>query len=525
MKVSSIVAILLGKANRLDELIRRGGVPKKDVNPSGSYAHAEGSGTVASGGNSHAEGTTTTASGAQSHAEGLSTVASGLTSHAEGVSSVASGPGAHAEGNGNKASGWYSHAEGENNAALERCSHVEGIGNSAHVIGAHVEGGGNIVSGFQQPSADHDFIHVGGVNSKPLSAQDRATTVTIGDKEYHVGGLLEVIGNGTSSEARSNARTLDFEGNEYLAGGLQLGTGPLKVGDSYMTATRFDAIARSVTGRVQSLDGTELAAGEVVEAVGTPIYVSDVSQYSTYGITETGWYIFARVTAPPGAKVVSAPTVTGADGKITKSRTGYVDLAIRFGTAATSKRVTIRWADGYEDAAVIKATDLAIRNLDYMVTFYVYDADEFATWEYALTTDTTFSATHAYYTKDGEDYVKAEVTVGDPVPADTYYVHSKVTIEGLTRNVTYRLNTAVDCPMVFVLPGIEDETHGLWFEVRTHFTEDHSCELVAPEDVKIATEHSQQTHAGINMINLHYTAVDGVKIWRFMNTRSTIPTE
>lgn len=29
--------------------------------------------------------------------------------------------------------------------------------------------------------------------------------------------------------------------------------------------------------------------------------------------------------------------------------------------------------------------------------------------------------------------------------------------------------------------------------------------------------------AGVNMINLHYTVVDGVKIWRFMNTHSGIP--
>ena len=45
-----------------------------------------------------------------------------------------------------------------------------------------------------------------------------------------------------------------------------------------------------------------------------------------------------------------------------------------------------------------------------------------------------------------------------------------------------------------------------------------------PEGVKIATEHTQAETAGMNMVDLHYMSIDGIKIWRFMNTHSSIPT-
>jgi hypothetical protein len=40
------------------------------------------------------------------------------------------------------------------------------------------------------------------------------------------GNYVEIVGNGTADNARSNARTLDWSGNEVLAGKLTLGAGP-----------------------------------------------------------------------------------------------------------------------------------------------------------------------------------------------------------------------------------------------------------------------------------------------------------
>lgn len=637
----------------------------------------------------------------------------------------------------------------------------------------------------------------------------------------------------------------------------------------------LDTLKGGPAGRITSLTDTKLAAGNIIEAVGNATYYEDVSAFAAYGITESGWYVFARIKAPGKTKVTAETTVEGAAGYIATVGEDHIDVAVRFEVAALSQLVVVNWGETTESFA-FKDTDLAIRNLDYRVTFYVYDADPFVTWhykrsadpvfvgtkyyieengvytqaavkahehvpadtyythayvlatdevfqddkvyytlaagvytpaevvpgdplvpaepdpevpvptyyvdEYTLTTDYRFVGTRyyaqhdgtyeqiavkagepcsyytkvityplpgtatfigteywtpdesdlgyaraavlagepipegeyfthvytkltaagkfaegvryyklegteyvlqevtvgasyaknvyyidtwtpatgefvgtkyylaindnnyaqvpvlggsiipaAYYTKeihyaltgdetfqvgktyytlaDGE-YVEAEITVGGEVTANTYYEqiviyrketgtfvegvtyytapagvytetevvpgetipeaeycvqliswpqtndervmsgetyytyiggvyeeaylapgaripenldHEKVVVEGLVRNVTYRLDEIVDCPMEFILPEIEDDTHGAWFEIRCRHAGSYSITLVPPPGVKIATEHTQKEKAGVNMINLHYTVVDGVKIWRFMNTCSTIP--
>lgn len=623
--------------------------------------------------------------------------------------------------------------------------------------------------------------------------------------------------------------------------------------------------------KVTSLTDAEIALGTIVETIGTPVYVEDVSEYADYGITEPGWYAICRVTAAGGTKVTGVLSVEGAAGYVATIGEDHVDIAVLFGVAAESQKVVINWGD-YKDTFVFKATDLAVRNLDYRVTFYVYDADDFATWHYkrstdavfvgtkyyteengvytqaavkahdhvpegtyythayvlaedevfqdgtvyyskegsvytpvevvpgdplvpegadqapvyyvdqwtlttdlrfvgtryyaehdgaheqiavkagepcsfynkvityplpgtvafvgteywtpdesdlgyaraavlageeipageyfthaylkltaagkfaegvryyklvgteyelqevtvgasyaknvyyidqwteqsgvfagtayylkqggnyvqvpvfggetipaayytqainyALTADETFAVGKTYYIRNGNAFVEAEVVAGEAVTVGTYYeqiiswpqatgtfedgvtyytapagvytvaeatvgetipddeycvqliswpqdiddefnanetyytyidgeyvevyavpgakipanlVHDKVVIQGLVRNVTYRLNEIVDCPMEFVLPEIEDDCHGAWFEIRCRHAGAYSMTLTPPENVKIATEHTQKETAGVNMINLHYTVVDGIKIWRFMNTHSGIP--
>ena len=280
---------------------------------------------------------------------------------------------------------------------------------------------------------------------------------------------------------------------------------------------------QGAAGRIEAITSTELANGNVIETVGIPPYVSDMTEYPEYSLQESGWYVFSRINAPEGVTVDANTTVTGAAGSIITPGEDYVDVAVRFDVTAMSQKVTIDWGTS-ADTYIFKATDLAVRNLDYRTTFYVYDADPYVTWEYALTTDTAFVADKAYYTKDGDVYTKAEVTTGEAVPADTYYNHSKCIISGMARNITYKLDDVIDCPMEFILPVIEDETHGCWFEIRCIHAGEYSMTLTPPSaDVKIATEHTQKETKGINMIDLHYTYINGVKLWRFMNTHSSIP--
>ena len=113
------------------------------------------------------------ASGVQSFASGIHSTASGDYSRAEGYYSVASGEASHAENRGAVASGDYSHCEGKDTVAAGECQHVSGKYN-----------------------------------------------IVDNNDDY-----AEIIGNGTADNARSNARELDWNGNEYLAGDLTINKG------------------------------------------------------------------------------------------------------------------------------------------------------------------------------------------------------------------------------------------------------------------------------------------------------------
>ena len=281
-----------------------------------------------------------------------------------------------------------------------------------------------------------------------------------------------------------------------------------------------------ITGRVSSLDSTSLAAGEMIHAIGAPVYVTDTTleNYAAYGLTEAGWYVFARITAPEGITVSAGTSVEGAAGSIITPGADHVDVAVRFLVAAASSIVSIAWAQGSVDRFVFAAPDLAVRNLDYRTTFYVYDLAPYAAWTYALTTDATFVAGKNYYTEDDGVYTLAEVTAGEAVPANTYYNHNKLTLSDMVKNVTYRLDEPLDCALEIVLPEINEDGHGAWFEFQLRHTGSTSITLLPPTGVKGATAGaSAAISAGLNVVDLHYTDVDNVKMWSLANVHTNIP--
>lgn len=156
------------------------------------YVTAGRASTATLGTKATAEGVETTASGNYSHAEGNSTTASGQFSHAEGDNTTASGNGSHTEGNETTASGYISHAEGSFTIASGHASHTEGFYTTAQRRSQHVFGEYNILD-------------------------------TTGSTTSEKGSYIEIVGNGTADSARSNARTLDWSGNETLAGTLTIG--------------------------------------------------------------------------------------------------------------------------------------------------------------------------------------------------------------------------------------------------------------------------------------------------------------
>ena len=284
--------------------------------------------------------------------------------------------------------------------------------------------------------------------------------------------------------------------------------------------------APRLSDRVAPLNGSALSVDNTVDVDGVPEYVADVSEYSDYGITDPGWYVFARITAKDGVSVTAQTTVTGADGYIMTVGGDHIDVAVRFEVAAMAKRVTVTWG-GEDETFVFRATDLAVRNLDYRTTFYLFDLSAFVTWSYALTTDATFVTGKHYFTLVDGEYVEAvegvDWTAGDAVPADTYYKHSKLHIEGMTRNVTYKLDEIVDCPIEIALPVVADDGYGAWYEFQLRYDGSYSCTLLPPEGVKIGTVSTQNQTAGINVIDLQYTGVGGVQMWSLLNTHSNIP--
>ena len=164
-------------------------------------------------------------SGAGSIAEGFYTIASGLVSHAEGQATNASGRGSHAEGNGTIASGDVSHAEGQTTTASGGSSHAEGAGTTASGEKSHAEG--------LQTIANHASQHVFG----EYNVADPSTANTSSRGTY-----IEIVGNGTKNgktESRSNARTLDWDGNEVLAGGLTVGAAGITIGNTTITESQL----------------------------------------------------------------------------------------------------------------------------------------------------------------------------------------------------------------------------------------------------------------------------------------------
>ncbi|MBO7685215.1 MAG: hypothetical protein J6V72_02455 [Kiritimatiellae bacterium] len=201
----------------------------------GAASFASGVGVVASGSYSHAEGNNTTASGPNSHAEGRDTTASGHRSHAEGYGTTASDYQSHAEGNNTTASGYYSHAEGNNTTASGNGSHAQNQGTVARATAQTALGKFNV--------------------------EDSTSAV--------------IIGNGTDDNARSNALTVDWNGNVEAAGTIEAKCGAVATSGvatastgttiSAQEAVKWGGIAQVRLAFTRNSAITVLASGNITD--------------------------------------------------------------------------------------------------------------------------------------------------------------------------------------------------------------------------------------------------------------------
>ena len=141
-----------------------------------------------------------TASGEASHAEGMATTASGKYSHAEGKETKAEGYQSHSEGFKTTAKGDHSHTEGSLTSATRTAAHAEGLWTIASSAYQHVQGQYNI--------------------------------------EDTTGTYAHIVGNGTKEAFRSNAHTLDWNGNAWYAGTVE-GTAMIVKSSTEGSSKRF----------------------------------------------------------------------------------------------------------------------------------------------------------------------------------------------------------------------------------------------------------------------------------------------
>ena len=173
-------------------------------------AHVEGRDNKVVGKYGHAEGRKN-AVGYCAHGEGNNNLVLADSSHGEGSNNIIKGNNGHGEGAGNYVSGSYAHGEGINNNAIGRASHVQGELNSASGHASHA--GGLVSYAFGTAStAQGSNLRAWGKNTTEFGHyNDYAEDWNTNEEEYSRFAL--VVGNGKSEDTRSNALTLDWDGN------------------------------------------------------------------------------------------------------------------------------------------------------------------------------------------------------------------------------------------------------------------------------------------------------------------------
>lgn len=186
----------------------------------------------------------------------FATVSGGINNSASGVHGTISGGGANEAGTGGSVGG------GVYNRAVENYSTVAGgFDNDATGSLSAVAGGQKNVASGVSSFAANEYNEAKGAYSVALGRANKAS----GNSQTAIGKFCvedtqntyaEIVGNGTSDNARSNARTLDWNGNEWIAGALS-------VGDAATTLKNLQAFDLGIPA-------AEIASGDDLNNYNTP---------------------------------------------------------------------------------------------------------------------------------------------------------------------------------------------------------------------------------------------------------------
>ena len=191
----------------------------------------------------------------------------GNNSIAVGESVTASGVHSYAQGDHTEASGAYSHVNGKYNYVDNYNNLPRWAENTAYIIGDKVLYGSPLMTGYIC-NTNH---------TSTSSFQSSYWTSLQGVMNY-----AEIVGNGTAN-ARSNARALDWDGNEYLKGELYIKCNKSSQQGQKVLSSKRDVCAIKKWRGLTSFDG------EYVWTDGENIYYSYNSQQYILDKTTDTW--------------------------------------------------------------------------------------------------------------------------------------------------------------------------------------------------------------------------------------------
>lgn len=259
------------------------------------------------------------------------------------------------------ASGGNSHAEGRYAAANGYCSHAEGGPSGSPINGpiangdvSHAEGSGTIANGVASHAQNNATIANG-------TAQTALGKFNVADTTSAV-----IVGNGTASNARSNALTIDWNGGVDTKGDVNIASGKhYKINGTNLAASDVGAVptTRKVNNKALSSDIT--------------LSASDVSALPITGGTVTGSLAIDNHSSAIGtvkqayaaAKSVSNNANTNLASISLEAGTWVVTGGVRFPANATGyRRMNIGTSSGSNWADVqLPAANGASTQLSYTV--------------------------------------------------------------------------------------------------------------------------------------------------------------
>lgn len=315
----------------------------------GLYSHAEGYNTNATGDESHAEGGSTNAIGSFSHAEGNSTFAQGASSHSEGVSTHAVGLGSHAGGSYSEANHRYSFVHGtslssgyENQAVFGRYNKITTSTKTYQLYSCSASDEGQTMLSidysqwhfdlgdamiyyngdpFDRFTYDSQYIYINSANTPDgdfYEGDEIVARVAVNDKAFIIGN-----GSGSSSSARSNALTVDWNGNVDIASGAKYQINGVNLSASDVGAV--PAIGGTITKTTSSPTTNALA---IVNANTNAFTVDWNGNVNAAGILSAGAISSGLFSVVNVSISVSASSTGAVANSKSVSKTGYYPLGI-----------------------------------------------------------------------------------------------------------------------------------------------------------------------------------------------------